>query len=155
MTSPDLDATFARVAAAAAGLPGIAHGASYRTPLLKVGGKFVARIKDADTLVVRCPLDEKEFLLEADPSICFETDHYKGYPAILVGLAASARSSFAAASSGPGASRRPGLLAARDGEGRTSGPPPPFSLVGQAATRAARQVRGLGPRAAAFMHSRR
>lgn len=31
-----------------------------------------------------CPLEEKELLMAAAPDIYFETDHYKGWPAILV-----------------------------------------------------------------------
>jgi hypothetical protein len=85
------DAAFARVLAIAAstGLPGIEAGSSYGTPSLNVRGKFLARIKDADTLVVRCPVEEKQFLMEADPAVFFETDHYKGYPAFLVRLSAA------------------------------------------------------------------
>ena len=85
------DAAFARVLAIAAstGLPGIEAGRSYGTPSLNVRGKFMARIKDADTLVVRCPVEEKHFLMEADPAVFFETDHYKGYPAFLVRLSAA------------------------------------------------------------------
>jgi hypothetical protein len=49
-----------------------------------VGKKFLCRIKDADTLVVTCPLEEKEMLMAAAPGIYFETDHYKGWPAVLV-----------------------------------------------------------------------
>jgi hypothetical protein len=86
-----VDAAFARVRAIAAstGLPGVEAGRSYGTPSLNVRGKFMARIKDADTLVVRCPVDEKHFLMEADPAVFFETDHYKGYPAFLVRLSAA------------------------------------------------------------------
>ena len=82
------DAAFARVLAIAAstGLPGIEAGRLYGTPSLNVRGKFMARIKDGDTLVVRCPVEEKHFLMEADPAVFFETDHYKGYPAFLVRL---------------------------------------------------------------------
>ena len=85
------DAAFARVLAIAAstGLPGIEAGRSYGTPSVNVRGKFMARIKDADTLVVRCPVEEKHFLMEADPAVFFETDHYKGYPAFLVRLGAA------------------------------------------------------------------
>jgi hypothetical protein len=85
------DAAFARVLAIAAstGLPGIEAGRSYGTPSLNVRGKFMARIKDADTLVVRCPVEEKHFLMEADPAVFFESDHYKGYPAFLVRLSAA------------------------------------------------------------------
>jgi hypothetical protein len=86
-----MDAAFARVwgIAASTGLPGIESAPSYGTPGLKVGGKFLARIKDDDTLVVRCPLEEKAFLIAADPAVFFETDHYVGHPAILVRLTAA------------------------------------------------------------------
>jgi hypothetical protein len=77
---------FARVRAAAAHLPEIEESTWYGTPALKVGGKGFVRLKDADTLVVLCALDEKEMLLEADPTVYFETDHYKGWPALLVRL---------------------------------------------------------------------
>jgi hypothetical protein len=53
---------------------------------MKVRGKFLMRVKDSDTLVFRCPLEEKEMLMEAAPDIYFETDHYKGWPAVLVRL---------------------------------------------------------------------
>ena len=67
-------------------LPGITEAPSYGTPGLKVKGKFLARLREPDVLVVVCPLDEKEFLIEADPAVFFETDHYKGWPAVLVRL---------------------------------------------------------------------
>ncbi len=83
-----LQAAFARVLAiaAATGLPEIQAGKSWGTPSLTVRRKFLARIKDADTLVVQCPLEEKDFLMAADPAIFFQTDHYAGYPAVLVRL---------------------------------------------------------------------
>jgi hypothetical protein len=56
------------------------------TPALKVRGKLIARMKDAQTLVVMCPIEEKEMLMEVDPRVYFETDHYKGWPAVLVRL---------------------------------------------------------------------
>jgi hypothetical protein len=37
---------------------------------------------------VRCRLEKKELLLEAAPEIYFDDDHYRGYPAVLVRLAA-------------------------------------------------------------------
>jgi len=86
-----MEAAFARVQsiAASTGLPGIEATKSYGTPSLKVAGKFLARMKDDETLVVRCPLEEKSFLMQADPAIFFETDHYTGYPAVLVRLHAA------------------------------------------------------------------
>jgi hypothetical protein len=38
------------------------------------------------TLVVRCTLEEKELLLEMAPDIYWQTDHYKGWPGLLVRL---------------------------------------------------------------------
>ncbi|MCC6983291.1 MAG: MmcQ/YjbR family DNA-binding protein [Bauldia sp.] len=86
--SPDLDEEFAPVRALVdeLALPGVTEAPSYGTPGLKVKGKFLARLREPDVLVVVCPLDEKEFLLEADPEVFFETPHYKGWPAILVRL---------------------------------------------------------------------
>jgi hypothetical protein len=48
--------------------------------------KFLCRAKDADTLVLTCALEEKELLMAAAPGIYFETDHYRGWPAVLVRL---------------------------------------------------------------------
>jgi hypothetical protein len=84
----DLDAARLRMINAAEGLPSIEQGASYGSPSLKVRGKFLSRVKDAGTLVVMCPLEEKEMLMAAAPDIYFETDHYKGWPAMLVRLSA-------------------------------------------------------------------
>ena len=86
--SQDLGAAFAavRAAAKAADLPGTEESTGYGTPSLKVHGKSFLRLKDADTLVLLCPLEEKEGLMEAAPEIYFETDHYKGWPAVLARL---------------------------------------------------------------------
>lgn len=88
--SEDLDTRFARIVALAkaAGLPEVAVGTSYGTPALLVKDKSFARMKDKDTLVVMCALEEKQMLLELDPDLYFETDHYKGWPAMLVRLPA-------------------------------------------------------------------
>ncbi|WP_315925141.1 MmcQ/YjbR family DNA-binding protein [Mesorhizobium sp. SP-1A] len=81
-----LDTALDRLRAAARDLPEVVEGTSYGTPALKVGKKLIARVKDADTAVLVCPLDEKELLLESAPDLYFETDHYKGWPALLVRL---------------------------------------------------------------------
>lgn len=73
-----------KLLAALEGLPDVAEGASYGYPAYKVGKKFLCRIKNAGTLVVTCPVEEKEMLMAAAPGIYFETDHYKGWPAVLV-----------------------------------------------------------------------
>jgi hypothetical protein len=82
--SDDLSTAFAKLVAAAEGLPEIEQTTSYGTPSLKVRKKFLCRVKDSDTVVVACPLEEKELLMEAAPEFYFETDHYKCWPAILV-----------------------------------------------------------------------
>lgn len=73
-----------RLRKAMASLPGVNESTSYGTPSLKIGEKLISRVKDARTLVVICPLEEKPALMEAASDIYFETDHYRGWPAILV-----------------------------------------------------------------------
>lgn len=80
----DTAPSYRKLAAAVEGLPEVAEGVSYGSPAFKVRKKFLCRVKDADTAVVMCPLEEKEMLLESAPDIYFETDHYKGWPAILI-----------------------------------------------------------------------
>lgn len=41
-----------------------------------------------DVLAVRCALERKEMLIAAAPERFFDDDHYRGYPAVLVRLAA-------------------------------------------------------------------
>jgi hypothetical protein len=86
--SPDRAFARARKAAKATKLPGIEEATSYGTPSLTVRGKLLLRLKDADTLVLRCALEDKAMLIEAAPEIYFETDHYVGWPAVLARLPA-------------------------------------------------------------------
>jgi len=81
--APDISQAFERLKHAAEGLSGVVEGTSYGTPALKVGKKMLARMKDAATVVLPCPLEEKEVLIEAAPAVYFETDHYKGWPLVL------------------------------------------------------------------------
>jgi hypothetical protein len=85
------DRVFARVrkAARASKLPEIEEGTWYGTPALLRHGKGLMRVKDADTLVFRCTLEEKALLIEAEPAVYFETDHYAGWGAVLVRAAAA------------------------------------------------------------------
>jgi hypothetical protein len=82
--SPPDEAAFDKVKRAAAGVPGVVEGTSYGTPALKVGKTLLCRVKDAETVVVACPVEEKELLMEAAPEFYFETDHYRGWPLMLV-----------------------------------------------------------------------
>ena len=82
--SDDLAFAFERIKQAAADLPEVEESTWYGTPSLEVRGKGFCRVKDPDTVVVMVAREEKETLLEAAPDIYFETDHYKGWPAMLV-----------------------------------------------------------------------
>ena len=82
----------------AAALPGAADETEGESLVFTVGGKGFAwrymvrvhpkkpRVLDPRVLAVRCPMERKEFLIEAAPGIYFDDDHYRGYPAVLVRL---------------------------------------------------------------------
>lgn len=90
MRDADWEGAARRVARTAArlGLPEVAEGTSYGTPALKVRGRSFTRLKDPQTLVLLITMEQKELLLEMSPQIYFETDHYRGWPAVLVRLSA-------------------------------------------------------------------
>lgn len=68
-------------------LPGVKEGTSYGTRAWRVGAKFLARLReDGESLVVRLDFDERDALMEGDPKTFYITDHYSGYPAVLVRL---------------------------------------------------------------------
>ena len=74
--------------ALAMALPGVTEGTLYGTLAFLVGGKSFARLReDGESLVVRVGPIDKEFLLAAEPDFFYTTDHYNGYPSILVRLA--------------------------------------------------------------------
>jgi hypothetical protein len=78
---------FARLQAAAKHLPGVEPGLSYGTPALKVKGKLFARLwEDGETLVLRVDFESRDAMLQSQPGRFFVTDHYRGYPAVLVRL---------------------------------------------------------------------
>lgn len=64
---------------------------SYGTPALKVRGKLLARLReDGDTLVVKgVGPDERAWLVESAPDVFYVTDHYLGWPIVLVRLSAA------------------------------------------------------------------
>lgn len=81
--------TFDTVRRFALALPGVEEGISYRTPGFRVRGKLLARLReDGESLVVRVEYDEREALMAADPVTFYITDHYRGYPWMLVRLSA-------------------------------------------------------------------
>jgi hypothetical protein len=69
-------------------LPDVDEGTSFGTPSWKVRGKFFARLRDGDTvLVAKVDKGEKQLLMQAEPDVFFETPHYHGYGYVLVRLA--------------------------------------------------------------------
>jgi hypothetical protein len=79
---------FDEVELMASALPGVTRGTSYGTPALRVGKKFMCRMReDGDTLVLK-PIDEiqQRFLMETQPNVFYKTPHYEGYDAVLIRL---------------------------------------------------------------------
>lgn len=81
--------TWAEVAALGRHFPGVEEAISYGTPALRSNTKFLTRLRDEyDSLVLACPFDERELLLEAAPEVFHLTPHYQGDPWILSRMAA-------------------------------------------------------------------
>ena len=78
-----------RITKFALALPGVEARSSYGTPGLYAGKKFMARLRDDDydTMVLK-PVeeDEQRFLMETQPDVFFLTQHYVGWPTILIRL---------------------------------------------------------------------
>lgn len=67
--------------------PGVEEGTSYGTPAFRVGKAFLTRLKeDGESVVMGMGFDEREMRMEAAPEVFHITDHYRGYPAVLVRL---------------------------------------------------------------------
>jgi hypothetical protein len=80
--------SFETVRDIALALPGVTEQSCYGTPGFRLGKKFLSRLhQDGRSLVVKIGFDEREMLMAADPQSFYITDHYRGYPAMLVGLA--------------------------------------------------------------------
>jgi hypothetical protein len=74
------------VVATGRALPGVVIGTSYGKPALLLRGKMLAATTapDPGSFVLHVALIEKEVLIETDPATFWETDHYRGWPAVLV-----------------------------------------------------------------------
>ena len=72
-------------------LPGVEESTTFRTPSLKVRGKLMTcmaihRSAEPNTLAVRIEFDQRDELIDADPSVYYLTKHYVNYPVVLVRL---------------------------------------------------------------------
>lgn len=114
--------TYDELSELALALPGVEAGTSYGTPALKVKGKLLVRLwEDGETVVLRLPFDEREILLAADPDVFFLTDHYAGYPTVLVRLAKVRRDQLADLLELSWRSQAPGKLVAAFDAGKAPG----------------------------------
>lgn len=65
-------------------LDGVEDGTSYGTAALKVRSDLFIRLReDGDTLVLRCPIEQRDALIAEDPDTFSLTDHYVNYPWVL------------------------------------------------------------------------
>ena len=77
-------------------LEGVTEGRSYGLPSFLLNGRFLARFRDDDTVLVLmlATIDDRDVLMQMDPDVFFFTDHYRNYPAVLIRLAAVPRALF-------------------------------------------------------------
>lgn len=71
---------------AARQLPEVSQRTSYGQPSLHVKDKSFASVKAPQTMVLHCPLEQKDLLMEMAPDVYWQTPHYTGWPALLVRL---------------------------------------------------------------------
>lgn len=68
------------------GLPEVVQSTSHGAPSLKVRGKAFASLRGPGEMVLHCPLDHKDLLMEMAPGIYWQTDHFHGWPGLIVRL---------------------------------------------------------------------
>ena len=71
------------------GLPNVSEGRSYGLPAFLLNGRFLARFRDDDTVLVLqlATISDRDVLMQLDPKAFFFTEHYRDYPAVLIRLA--------------------------------------------------------------------
>ncbi len=89
---PVLDRPFDLVREIGLAMPDVKEEVTYDgSPVLKAGGSFMAGIAtdesaEADSLVVRCELDDRELFIEEAPETYYVTEYYERHPVVLVRL---------------------------------------------------------------------
>jgi hypothetical protein len=71
------------------GLANVSEGRSYGMPSFLLNGRFFARFRDDETVLVLQlgAIGERDVLVQLDPRAFFFTEHYRNYPAVLIRLA--------------------------------------------------------------------
>jgi hypothetical protein len=83
---------FDRVSRIGLAMPEVKAAVKYDgSPVLKAGGTFMAGIAtdesaEADSLVVRCELADRDLFIEEAPETYYVTDYYERHPVVLVRL---------------------------------------------------------------------
>ncbi|KQM13205.1 hypothetical protein ASE73_12190 [Sphingomonas sp. Leaf24] len=74
------------VVAIGCALPGVELGSSYGQPALRFRNKTLAgtTAPGSDSFVLHVAEGEKDMLIETDPATFWQTDHYRGWPVVLV-----------------------------------------------------------------------
>jgi len=84
---------YERVFAIGQQLPGVTRETKYDgSPVLRVNGCFVAGIAshhsaEPGSIIVRCALEDREWLLSEAPETYYVTDYHRPYPIVLARLA--------------------------------------------------------------------
>lgn len=68
------------------GLPEVEESTSYGAPSLKVKAKNFAAVRGPREMVLHCPLEQKDLLMEMAPDVYWQTQHFKNWPGLLVRL---------------------------------------------------------------------
>lgn len=70
------------------GLPEVRQSTSYGAPSIKVKSRNFASVRGPQEMVLHCPLEHKELLMEMAPEIYWQTDHFQGWPGLIVRMEA-------------------------------------------------------------------
>ena len=66
-------------------LPGAEESTSYGRPTVRIRGKpIVYPTREPESFAIASSLDEKQILIETDPATFWDSDHFSGWPAVLV-----------------------------------------------------------------------
>jgi len=70
-------------------LENVVEGTSYGFPSFLINGRFFARFRDDDTVLVLqiASIDDRDVLMQLNADAFFFTEHYRNYPDVLIRLA--------------------------------------------------------------------